>query len=536
MLCQQRPELGAIEKNTTKVISQLEKAALLGADLVVLPELFLSGYPLEDLIFRPEMAEKISIACDLIAQKCQKISLILGSPFYEKEKTYNSALFFSQGKLQKAHHKKNLPNYSVFDEHRYFAEGRSETIVELSGFRIMLSVCEEMWLESMPNCIKKSQVDVVLSINGSPFYLGKQEEREALVKQISKETNTAVGYINLSSCQDELVFDGGSFVVDARGKTVAKARQFTTDTIIFDLEKKQEAVSLHGNKKAELFYTKEQQLFLALTTSLRSYVDNNGFKGVILGLSGGIDSAVVLVLACAALGAKRVKAVMMPYEYTSSISVEDARQLAKNCDVDYQEIPIESIVDSTQEILPCDRSTEKWQLTKQNIQARSRGLILMALSNYSDYMVLATGNKSEMAVGYSTLYGDMVGGFAPLKDVDKTSVYSLARYCNEAFERIPERIITREPSAELLPEQKDSDNLPEYSELDPILKGYIEQGCSYKELLSLSTENKVAKVLSMVDRNEYKRKQAAMGTKVTKLALGKDRRMPVTQSWKHGHE
>lgn len=535
MLCQQQPKTGAIEENTVLVIRQIEKAKLLGVGLVVFPELFLSGYPPEDLLFRSAMAEKIETAFQLLAQASQEVALLIGSPYYEQGRLYNTIVLFSYGVLQQRHDKKNLPSDSVFDEHRYFTPGKKDTVIEVAGFSFMLSVCEELWAEGMAKRIQASQADMVVSINGSPFYQDKQQERINRIKQLCTETETAMSYLNLSSYQDELVFDGGSCVVDAKGELVAEARQFTTDAIIVDLDKQQQ-ITLQSNRKAKTFCSKEQQTFLALTTSLRSYVDNNGFKGVLVGVSGGIDSAVVLAIACAALGSQRVRAVMMPYRYTSSASTEDARQLANNLAVDYQEISIEQMVDTVQATLPCDQSTEEWQLTLQNIQARSRGLLLMALSNYSKHMVLATGNKSEMAVGYATLYGDMVGGFAPLKDVDKTGVYRLAHYCNQAVERIPSRIITREPSAELLLDQKDSDNLPEYSMLDPVLHSYIEKSSSYQELLPLAPKDSLSQVLSMVDRNEHKRRQAAIGTKVTKVAFGKDRRMPITQGWKHGYE
>ena len=529
-LCQHRPTTGAIEENTAAVLQQLDNARKQQVNLVVFPELFLSGYPPEDLLFRSDSQKKIASACQQLVEASTDVSLLVGLPWYENNCIYNAMLFCHQGKAEVVHKKKALPNYSVFDERRYFAEGTQETVIDLMGLRCLLSICEEVWVDDMAQRINKAQADLVISIHGSPFYLGKKKERTERIQNLSRKTKTAICYVNLSSCQDELVFDGGSFITDSTGDVIANARHFVKDEIIFDIYPNKKIVA---NRSVLPEYSEEQQLFLALTTSLREYVDNNRFKGVLIGLSGGIDSALVLVLACAAIGADRVQAVMMPYIYTSLTSLEDARQQAQNCRVEYQEISIEKMVHSFLEVLPCDQTTPEWQTTLQNIQARCRGLLLMALSNYSGNIVLATGNKSEMAVGYATLYGDMAGGFAPVKDVDKTTVYRLARFCNSEREIIPERIITKAPSAELLPDQKDSDNLPEYSVLDEILSGYIEQNTSVSQLETRAKKEDVSQVLAMVDRNEYKRKQAAIGTKVTRLGFGKDRRMPITQSWQH---
>jgi len=500
------------------------------ADVIVFPELCLTGYPPEDWLLRPSMQLRIEKAVKRLIDEVHGITLVVGLPWQEGDKRYNSAVVIQDGQLIR-YDKQHLPNEQVFDEKRYFCAGDRPLRFSVKGVPLALAICEDLWHELPVQQAKQAGAKGLLTLNASPFHLGKQVEREQLLAARAKQGAMPIVYCNLVGAQDELVFDGGSALVDAQGKLCYRADAFSEGLHLLNFDWDGQSLTARPSTIAPLL-DEMASAYQALVMGLRDYIEKNRFNGVLLGLSGGIDSALVLALAVDALGADKVQAVMMPYHYTSSISLEDAEKTAQAAGVDYQVIPIAPMVEAFQASLqPLFEGLAK-DTTEENLQARCRGTLLMALSNKSGKLLLTTGNKSEMAVGYATLYGDMAGGFAPIKDVAKTRVFELCRYRNSLSPIIPQRTIDRPPSAELAPGQKDEDSLPPYPVLDAILERYVEQDKGFAAICAegFATET-VRRVLQLVERSEYKRRQAAIGTRITRRAFGKDRRYPLTARW-----
>ncbi|MDO4895177.1 NAD+ synthase [Moraxella sp.] len=523
--------VGDIAGNVKKMHALAIDAKNRGADIVVFPELSLVGYPPEDLLLRPTLGERVKDAMAKLAE-IDGIVTILGYPHIDQHGTFNSAAILQGGVQKGFYHKQCLPNYGIFDEVRYFKQGRNQVLFDYKGATIGLLVCEDIWHEHPIKALKEQGADLVVVINASPFEIGKQAQRKALLEKQASTHQLPIVYVNTVGAQDDVVFDGGSLIVQADGQIAHEAPRFLNQLMMaqYDVPSKQ----FSSQAKAPLMLSEESEMYQALVVGLRDYVNRSGFKGVILGLSGGIDSALSLCIAVDALGSDRVYAVMMPYEYTSSISLEDAEAQAARLNVSYTVCPIHDAVAGLRSSLAPLFANSQPDVTEENLQARARGTILMALSNKFGHMVISTGNKSENAVGYATLYGDMVGGFDVLKDVYKTDVYRLANYRNRLEDTpvIPERVITRPPSAELRPDQKDQDSLPDYELLDSILRLYIEEDLGYKAIVAAGFEPSVVeKVLGMVDKAEYKRRQGAIGTKITKKSFGRERRYPLVNGW-----
>ncbi|HEX7026200.1 MAG TPA: NAD+ synthase [Gammaproteobacteria bacterium] len=507
------------------------------ADLIVFPELAITGYPPEDLLFRQGFVELARNCMERLAAEVPDIAILAGYPRRdEKGRLYNSAAWLADGRIQHVYDKQILPNYGVFDEKRYFAAGQNSVVVDLGGCRLGVTICEDIWEPGPVRAATAAGAQLIVNLNASPFHLHKVAERRAVLKARCRENRRPVVYVNLVGGQDELVFDGHSMAVDCDGNIVFQAPGFVDrlDIVEFDPAAgfKVPLPPSEAGTGEDRTQDDNAAAYGALVLAVRDYVTKNGFNGVVLGLSGGVDSALTLAIAVDALGADRVEAVMMPSRYTSNISLEDAARIAKNFGVAYEEISIEpafeSLLSSLQPVfrgLPPDT-------TEENLQARCRGAILMAISNKKRKLVLATGNKSELAVGYATLYGDMAGGFAPLKDVSKTRVYELCRYRDREAAMIPARVIERAPSAELAPDQKDEDSLPPYPVLDRILELYLEEEKSISSIVADGFDEEIVReVVKKVNRNEYKRRQAAPGVKITKRAFGRERRYPITNGY-----
>ncbi|MFY0666267.1 MAG: NAD+ synthase [Natronospirillum sp.] len=528
--------VGDIPGNAQRIIEFGQTAVAAGIDVVVFPELTLCGYPPEDLLLRPSLALRIQAALDDIAQAKLPITLVFGLPWEDNGRLHNAAVVMDNGELKARYYKRHLPNYQVFDEHRYFTPGLLTTTFECKGITLGLSICEDVWFDDVLEESKAAGAEIVLTLNASPFHIDRIAQRRALLMQHAQRFGLHLVYVNAAHAQDELVFDGGSMVVDADGvlRAALPAYKALAETITY-VQTKEQGVVLQGDYSvAELMGT-EASVYEALCMGLASYVNRNGFKGVILGLSGGIDSALSLAIAVDALGADRVQAVMMPFEYTSAISQEDAKAEAELLGVTYHVLPIHSMFDAGLELLNPLFEGQAADVTEQNMQARIRGMLLMALSNKLGLMVLTTGNKSELAVGYATLYGDMCGGYNALKDVPKQLVFRLARYRNSISPAIPDRVITRPPSAELAPNQKDEDSLPPYEILDQIIERYVERDESADAIVKAGFEHDtVYRVVTLIDRNEYKRRQAPEGVRITPRGFGRDRRYPITNGWKPG--
>ena len=502
------------------------------ADLVVFSELSLCGYPPEDLLFTASLREQVRTALDTIRVQTSGIAALIGYPEYSDDLIFNSAALIGDGQILANYRKQCLPNYSVFDEERYFTAGASPAVVELKGVPIGLTICEDIWTPGPCARAVEAGAKLIISINGSPYQLGWQSRREEIIVARCAETGVPIVYHNQVGGQDELVFDGGSSVFSASGTIVARAGTFREEMLCCDFEYRNGQVA-PGPANIAASRAEEEGIYQAIVLGVRDYVRKNRFSGVVLGLSGGVDSALTLAIAVDALGPDAVQAVMMPYRYTSEMSLEDAEDQARRLGVEYRLLPIESIVTRIDAVLAELFSGLPADATEENIQARCRGLLLMAISNKTGRMVLATGNKSEMAVGYATLYGDMNGGFAPIKDCNKTLVYQLARYRNSIGNVIPERVIERPPSAELAPGQKDSDFLPPYEVLDPILDALMIENLSVDEIAARGFDREVVdRILSMVRRNEYKRRQAAPGVRISGRAFGRDWRFPITSGCK----
>lgn len=520
--------VGDIEGNSEIIVNSIRHAkSKLKADCIVFTELAMIGYPPEDLLDRSNVLMRIKLALAKIKDEAADVCVILGLPWIENDKQYNAAIVIQNAKITAKYYKMALPNYSVFDEKRYFHEGSKPCVININGASVGVTICEDVWDAEPMRLTKAAGAEVVININASPYHVGKQTQRELQVAARGKENNLPIIYVNQVGGQDELVFDGGSFAMDREQNILFRAPSCEQSMHLIEYNAKTKDLST-----GELMNPIQNDIpatYDVLVYGLKEYVDKNGFAGGIIGLSGGIDSALVLALAVDALGAERVHAVMMPSQYTSDMSLEDAKQLAANFKVKYSVCEIDSLVNAFNVSLKPLFDGSGKDTTEENIQARIRGVLLMALSNKFGKMVISTGNKSEMAVGYATLYGDMAGGFAPLKDAPKTLVYELTRYRNSLEHLIPTRIIDRPPSAELAPDQKDEDSLPPYDELDSILEMFIELDKSRDEIISQGfNEETVSRIIKMVFQNEYKRRQAPPGIKITKRAFGKDRRYPIT--------
>jgi NAD+ synthase (glutamine-hydrolysing) len=531
-LAQLNTRVGGIDENATKIIEAAQHARdEFGCDLLLVPELALSGYPPEDLLLHQGLRNRLDQALERIVAEVRGIALYLGYPEYRDGAIFNAGAFIDNGEIRAIHRKLFLPNYAVFDEVRYFKPGKEPTVVDFMGVRLGLIICEDVW-EPMP-CARTvaAGAQLMLVINGSPFHIRQQEARESLLRERARANNVPIIYLNMVGGQDELVFDGGSFAVHASGDIAFRAQRFVEEIYAIEAAPEPDRVRIIDAGIEPLGST-EESVYRALVLGTRDYVTKNGFPGVVLGLSGGVDSALTLALAVDALGPERVHAVMMPSQYTSDMSLEDAAAQAELLGVRHSLLPIGPIYDAVIgtlgelfEGLPIDS-------TEENIQARCRGILLMAISNKLGSMLLTTGNKSEMAVGYATLYGDMAGGFAPLKDCAKTLVYGLSRYRNRLSPAIPARVIEREPSAELRPDQRDSDSLPPYDVLDPILEAFIEKDYSVEQIAKLGFDREmVVRILRMVKLAEYKRRQAPPGVRISKRAFGRDWRYPITSAY-----
>ena len=524
--------VGDVAGNTQKILDLAVRARDdMRADLVVFPELSVSGYPPEDLLFHAGLRRRIEKALQTIRDSVRDIAVLVGFPDYQDDDIFNACVVFRDGEVLAHYRKHMLPNYSVFDEKRYFTAGREASVFTLNGVRVGINICEDVWDRAPPAASRAAGAEVLLAINGSPYELDSQSQREEVVRQRVLEIGIPAVYLNMVGGQDELVFDGGSFAMDRSGEVVFRAAAFSDNLYCVQLMADGAGVAPQPAEIVPLL-PKEQSVYEALVCGTRDYVGKHGFPGVVLGLSGGVDSALILAIACDALGAERVRAVMMPFRYTSTMSQEDAAKQTTIQNVRYDVIPIEPIYEATLQQLEPIFEGRGIDVTEENIQARCRGLLLMAISNKTGRMLLTTGNKSEMAVGYATLYGDMAGGFAPIKDCSKSLVYKLARYRNTINEVIPERVISRPPSAELRSNQKDSDSLPDYDILDPILEAFIEEDASVREIVERGFDRDVViRVLEMVKRSEYKRRQAPPGIRISRRAFGRDWRYPITSRY-----
>jgi NAD+ synthase (glutamine-hydrolysing) len=524
--------VGDVAGNTQKILDYAVRARDdMRADLVVFPELSICGYPPEDLLFHAGLRRRIEKALQNIRDSVRDIAVLVGFPDYQDDDIFNACVVFRDGEVLARYHKHMLPNYSVFDEKRYFTAGREASVFTLNGVRVGINICEDVWDRAPPAASRAAGAEVLVAINGSPYELDSQSQREEVVRQRVLEIGIPAVYLNMVGGQDELVFDGGSFAMDRSGEVVSRAAAFRENLYCVQLMADGAGVAPQPAEIAPLL-PKEQSVYEALVCGTRDYVGKHGFPGVVLGLSGGVDSALILAIACDALGAERVRAVMMPFRYTSTMSQEDAAKQTTIQNVRYDVIPIEPIYEATLQQLEPIFEGCAIDVTEENIQARCRGLLLMAISNKTGRMLLTTGNKSEMAVGYATLYGDMAGGFAPIKDCSKSLVYKLARYRNTINEVIPERVISRPPSAELRSNQKDSDSLPDYDILDPILEAFIEEDASVREIVERGFDRDVViRVLELVKRSEYKRRQAPPGIRISRRAFGRDWRYPITSRY-----
>ena len=553
--------VGDVDGNARKILEWIDRARDVDADVVTFPELALTGYPPEDLLLKPQFIDANLSALDKIVSRTRDITAIIG--FVDrKDDIFNAAAIAQNGKLVTTYHKIYLPNYGVFDEFRYFQPGSRYPVLEMDRATIGVSICEDIWYPDGPVFLQalSGGAEVIINISSSPYHAGKRRWRERMLATRASDNTVIVAYNNLVGGQDELVFDGDSLVFNENGEIIARGKQFEEDLIVADLDvesvfrkrlhdPRRRQQKLDATQTAEIFpitsrarkhaarpesplpapLPEDAEIYRALVVGTRDYVIKNGFKKVVLGLSGGIDSALTACVAVDALGSDNVAGVLMPSEFSSRGSIEDSEQLGKNLGMELLTISITDVLLSFTSALKAGFKSAMPDVTEENLQARIRGNYLMALSNKFGWLVLSTGNKSEVSTGYCTLYGDMAGGFAILKDVMKTTVYRLAEYCG----RIPRPIIDKPPSAELRPNQLDTDSLPPYEVLDPILKAYVEEDHSFSEIVDMGfDEQLVRRVIRLVDTNEYKRRQAAPGVKITPRAFGRDRRMPITNRFR----
>jgi len=584
-MVQMNPTVGDLDGNVKRIVGWLREARKAKADLVAFPELAVTGYPPEDLLLKPRFVADNRLALQEVVRECRDIAAVVGyvgqgvasdhksvSPTVVpagRHELYNAAAVIAERRVAATYNKWFLPNYGVFDESRYFHPGRRLPIVTLNGTVLGVNICEDIWLPEGPTRIQAwAGAEVIVNINASPFHVGKSRYREQMLATRARENGVILTYTNTVGGQDELVFDGNSLILDQTGDVIARAKAFEEDFLVADLnieavarsrmahsrrkapagqfasaiERVDLAVATGGRKRVPVIpplvspLDSIEEVYRALTLGVCDYVRKNGFKRVVIGLSGGIDSALTAAIAVDALGPANVLGVFMPSPYTSRESRDDVADLVRRLGIALRTIPITGPFRSYLKALAPAFGSRSADTTEENLQARIRGNILMAFSNKFGHLVLTTGNKSEMSVGYATLYGDMAGGFAVIKDVPKTMVYELARLRNRRGERpvIPKRILERAPTAELKPDQKDEDTLPPYTTLDPILKAYVEEDRSLEEIVAMGFDRQtVARVIGMVDRSEYKRRQAPIGIKITHRAFGKDRRMPITNGYRH---
>ncbi|NLU18505.1 MAG: NAD+ synthase [Serratia liquefaciens] len=520
--------VGDIEGNTERMLQTVQQQQKAGADLVMFTELALSGYPPEDLLYRNDFYQRCDEQLLRLQQASTDVAILIGHPWREGDKLYNALSLFSEGQLLARYFKQQLPNYGVFDEKRYFQAGNETCVVELKGYRLGLLICEDLWFPEPVDAARAAGAEMILSINASPYNREKPYIRKTLMAGHCQRTHLPLVYLNQIGGQDELIFDGCSKVFDAAGNMTHRLAAFAEQVTLLEFNEL-DVVPMTA-PAAEL--PPLAQVYEALVLAVRDYVTKNGFKGAVLGLSGGIDSALTLAIAVDALGKDKVQALMMPFRYTADISIADAREEAEILGIEFDIVSIEPMFDAFMgQLTPMFAGTER-DTTEENLQARCRGVVLMALSNKRRSIVLTTGNKSEMAVGYATLYGDMAGGFDVLKDVPKTLVFKLSEYRNTVSYVIPQRVIDRPPSAELAPDQLDQDSLPPYDILDAILEGYVERDKSVADLVAEGFDEAIVrKVIRLVDINEYKRRQAAVGPRITARNFGKDRRYPITSGF-----
>jgi NAD+ synthase (glutamine-hydrolysing) len=535
LLAQMNTTVGDIRGNTVKIISKIKEAEEKHADAVIFPEMTVTGYPPEDLLLKKRFCASSMEAVREIAKSTGDITAVVGFVSAKNNRIYNSAAVMRSGKITGIYDKINLPNYGVFDEKRYFEQGKSTLTIRIKGAVIGISICEDIWAECPPLMKLKGKMDFLVNISASPYHMLKWKQRAGIFKKLAVKYNTTLLYCNLIGGQDELVFDGHSLIIDNQGMIIRQGKQFEEQDIMIDLPVKQkDGVQ---ELKEEIKYTPlsaDEEVYEALKLGVRDYVQKNGFRKVVLGLSGGIDSALVAVIASDALGSDNVNLIFMPSKFSSKESLNDAQKLSDNLRIKMKDIAIQKIVDVYMDQFREEFKGLKQDTTEENLQARIRGNINMAFSNKFGWLVLTTGNKSEMSTGYATLYGDMAGGFAVIKDVPKILVYKLAKMRNKkaGYDLIPENIIAKEPTAELRFNQKDSDSLPEYALLDSIIGEYIENDKTYGELKGKYDNDILKRVIRMIDINEYKRRQAPPGIKITPKAFGRDRRMPITNKYR----
>lgn len=529
-LVQFNPTVGDLIGNADRMIEFCHQAVAQGSVAIVFPELAMTGYPAEDLLLRVDFIYRVEKELERISTASPLLSIIMGYPERAEDGLFNSVAVLQAGERVANYRKQRLPNYGVFDEKRYFQEGKKPCVFKLAEAHIALTICEDVWTAAVCEQLKQTKATLILNLNASPFEVSKAEKREQTIRDRVSESGLAAIYLNQVGGQDELVFDGGSFVMDSKGVIIQRMPAFEEmiDYVDFGVG----GVLIADESPIAPALSDMGEIYQALVLAVRDYVAKNGFNGAILGLSGGIDSALVLAIAVDALGADCVEVVLMPSKYTADMSNEDAIKEAEVLTVKHQTISIEPAVEAFAAMLEPTFEGLAADVTEENIQARSRGVVLMAISNKKRKILLTTGNKSEMSVGYATLYGDMAGGFAPLKDVPKMMVYALAEYRNSVSQVIPERVITRAPSAELAPDQKDEDSLPAYTVLDDILERYVELDQSRAEILAAGYEKEVVnRVLRLVEMNEYKRRQSPPGVKITSRAFGRERRFPLTSGF-----
>ena len=526
-LAQINSTVGDLAGNADRIAAFAARARAAGARLMVTPELALAGYPPEDLLLRPDFYRACARAIDRLAQRTAGLDVVVGHPEEYRGDYYNAASLLRDGRVAATYRKQRLPNYEVFDEQRYFAAGHEPCVVEVNGVRCGINICADVWEPGAADAARQAGAELLLALNASPYHINKQATRYEVLRDRTRATGMPVLYVNLVGGQDELVFDGASFALDGEGRLTQQLPQFAEA-----LEVVEYAGGALRPGVIAASRSLEAEVYDALVLGVRDYLGKNGFPGALIGLSGGIDSALTLAIAVDALGADRVRAVMMPSPYTAQISLDDARAMAKTLGVRYDEFPIAPAMQTFAAMLEKEFAGKPADTTEENLQARIRGMLLMALSNKYGSIVLTTGNKSEMAVGYATLYGDMAGGFAVIKDLYKTLVYRLSRYRNGIAPVIPERIIARPPSAELKPGQTDQDTLPPYEVLDAIIEAYMERDLSPREIVALGyAEADVRRTVGMLKRSEYKRRQAPIGIRVTRRGFGKDWRYPITSGY-----
>ena len=566
-LAQINSTVGDLSGNTAKICSYIDKAKDLDVDLIAFPELAITGYPPEDLVFKNEFVQENMKCSSEVSHNTQGITAIFG--FVELDnKLYNSAAVASEGKLKGTHKKIFLPNYGVFDEERYFESGNTCPVFTINGTKVGVNVCEDIWYPVGPTSVQRAAgAELIININGSPFHAGKRQDRESMLIERASAHGLFIAYVNQVGGQDELVFDGSSVVIDPEGKIISRGEPFEEDLVICDIDTTPLRQAREANtqdffaegledigKPVHRYISDEipqpkkpfleraihpvssiEEVRKALVIGTRDYVNKSGFQKVLIALSGGIDSSLVAAIAAEALGPDNVIGVSMPSQFSSVGSETDAKDLAKNIGIRIESISIREIVASMELALRDQFHGTEWGVAEENIQSRIRGNLIMAMSNKFGWMVLTTGNKSEMAVGYATIYGDMAGGFSVIKDVPKLMVYDLCKHINGTSSSvvIPQSVMDKPPSAELRPDQKDTDSLPNYDILDPILEAYVERDSSFREIVADGFESEtVANILTLVDRNEYKRRQSPPGVKITPRNFGRDRRMPVTNKFR----